>query len=103
MMHLGPSRPVAQFMFATGIENSYPTIAGADGKPKRIDEMEKCRHYQRWREDFRLTKELGIQYLRYGPPTTKRIWALENTTGLSPTKPSVRWPNCRSNRSRTCV
>src|SRR5690349_12735977 len=71
MMHLGPSRPVAQFMFATGIENSYPTSPGPDGKPKRIDEMEKCRHYQHWREDFQLTREMGIQYLRYGPPYYK--------------------------------
>ena len=30
--------------------------------------MEKCGHYQRWQEDFDLVKELGIEYLRYGPP-----------------------------------
>lgn len=57
-----------QFMFATGIENSYPTIALANGKTKRIDEMEKCGHYKHWREDFALVKELDIEYLRYGPP-----------------------------------
>ena len=55
-------------MFATGIENSYPTIALANGKTKRIDEMEKCGHYQHWREDFALVKELDIEFLRYGPP-----------------------------------
>jgi beta-glucosidase/6-phospho-beta-glucosidase/beta-galactosidase len=55
------------FMFATGIENSYPTIE-VDGKRRRIDQMEKCDHYRRWREDFELTKALGINYLRYGPP-----------------------------------
>jgi hypothetical protein len=32
------------FLFATGIENSYPTING--GRP-RIDEMEKCGHRAR--------------------------------------------------------
>lgn len=57
-----------QFMFATGIENSYPTIALPNGKTERVDEMEKCRHYQLWREDFALVKELGIEFLRYGPP-----------------------------------
>ena len=57
-----------QFMFATGIENSYPTIALPNGKTKRVDEMEKCRHYQHWRDDFSLVKELDIQFLRYGPP-----------------------------------
>ncbi len=56
------------FMFATGIENSYPTIVLPDGTRKRVDEMEKCGHYERWREDFAITKELGIDYLRFGPP-----------------------------------
>jgi len=65
-----PFRPVQprQFMFATGIENSYPTIALPDGRTKRVDEMEKCRHYENWRDDFALVKELGIEFLRYGPP-----------------------------------
>ena len=56
------------FMFATGIENSYPTIVLPDGRRKRVDEMEKCGHYNRWREDFEITKDLGIDYLRFGPP-----------------------------------
>ena len=53
------------FMFATGIENSYPTING--GKT-RVDEMEKCGHYKYWKTDFALVEELGIRFLRYGPP-----------------------------------
>ena len=53
------------FIFATGIENSNPTIQG--GKV-RVDELEKCRHYERWREDFDCTEALGIRFLRYGPP-----------------------------------
>ena len=56
-----------QFMFATGIENSYPTIF-ENGKKIRIDEMEKTGHYKRWKEDFQLVKEMGIDFLRYGPP-----------------------------------
>jgi len=55
-------------MFATGIENSYPTITLADGTIKRIDEMEKTGHYKYWKDDFRLTKEMGIEHLRYGTP-----------------------------------
>lgn len=58
---------MAQFMFATGIENSYPTIEW-NGKTIRQDELAKTRHYDRWRDDFRLLTELGIDYLRYGPP-----------------------------------
>lgn len=51
------------FLFATGIENSYPTI----GTGRRIDQMEKCGHYDRWDEDFGLVPELGLNALRYGP------------------------------------
>uniref|UniRef100_UPI0025EC6531 family 1 glycosylhydrolase n=1 Tax=Deinococcus sp. TaxID=47478 RepID=UPI0025EC6531 len=59
---------MSNFMFATGIENSAPTILLPSGATKRVDEMEKCGHYARWREDFILVRELGISYLRYGPP-----------------------------------
>ncbi|RYY39198.1 MAG: glycosyl hydrolase family protein [Chitinophagaceae bacterium] len=58
----------SKFMFATGIENSYPTIRLADGTMKRIDEMEKCRHYQNMALDFQLTKDICIDFLRWGPP-----------------------------------
>ncbi len=52
-------------MFATGIENSYPTIRGGR---ERVDEMEKCGHYDHWQRDFDCVEELGIHFLRYGPP-----------------------------------
>lgn len=60
-----------KFMFATGMENSYPMIQLPDGTMKRVDEMEKTGHYERWEEDFQLVKELGIEFLRYGPPYYK--------------------------------
>jgi beta-glucosidase/6-phospho-beta-glucosidase/beta-galactosidase len=53
------------FIFATGIENSAPTI---NGGRTRMDEMDKCGHYHHWRTDFGLVQELGIHFLRYGPP-----------------------------------
>ncbi len=52
-------------MFCTGIENSYPTI---DQGRTRVDQMDSCLHYARWRDDFALVAELGVHYLRYGPP-----------------------------------
>ncbi|GAC1589864.1 MAG: family 1 glycosylhydrolase [Hymenobacter sp.] len=64
-----------QFLFATGIENSNPTIQ--NGKV-RVDELEKCGHYKFWRKDFDLVQELGISFLRYGPPI--------HTTFLGPNK-----------------
>ena len=59
------------FMFATGIENSYPKIQLPDGSMKRVDEMAKTGHYEHWEKDFSLVKEMGIDYLRYGPPYYK--------------------------------
>jgi len=62
-------------MFSTGIENSVPTI---DNGRTRVDEMEVCGHYRMWREDFQLCVDMGINYLRYGPPI--------HTTWLAPGK-----------------
>lgn len=59
---------MSRFMFATGIENSYPTIAQPGGKRKRIDELAKCGFYDHWKQDFHLVKDLGLRFLRYGPP-----------------------------------
>ncbi len=60
-----PTGSPRAFMFATGIECSYPTIE--NGRVRR-DELAECGHYDRWREDLGLVKELGIQVLRYGLP-----------------------------------
>src|SRR5687768_1511536 len=60
-----------KFMFTTGIENSYPTIKLEDGRTKRVDEMEKTDHYNRWEEDFSLLPDIGLEFLRYGPPYYK--------------------------------
>jgi len=54
-----------QFLFATGIENSNPTIQ--NGRVRQ-DELEKCGHYQFWQKDFDAVQELGLEVLRYGPP-----------------------------------
>lgn len=59
---------IPNFLFATGIENSIPTIE--NGKV-RIDELEKCGHYKFWQKDFDLVEEMGIPFLRYGPPLHK--------------------------------
>jgi beta-glucosidase/6-phospho-beta-glucosidase/beta-galactosidase len=60
-----PTGTPANFMFATGIECSYPTIA--NGRVRR-DEMDECKHYERWREDLELVCEVGVKVLRYGLP-----------------------------------
>ncbi|MFT8245459.1 family 1 glycosylhydrolase [Roseomonas sp. BN140053] len=62
-----PGRPpldaVPSFMFATGIENSNPTVNG-----RRVDQMAASNHLHRWAEDFALVRELRCTFLRYGAP-----------------------------------
>ncbi len=61
---------VPAFLFASGVENSAPTI---DGGRTRMDEMDKCDHYRRWREDFDCAQQLGLWFLRYGPPLHRTL------------------------------
>ena len=58
------------FLFATGIENSNPTIAG--GRIRR-DQMAECGHYDRWREDFALVQEIGCNFLRSARRCTRTL------------------------------
>ena len=56
---------MGEFMFATGIECSYPTIE--NGRWRR-DQLAETEHYRYWRRDFELVREIGLKYLRYGLP-----------------------------------
>lgn len=53
-----------KFMFAVGLECSCPTIAGNE----RVDQLRDTGHYEYWRTDLKLVRELGLRYFRYGPP-----------------------------------
>jgi beta-glucosidase/6-phospho-beta-glucosidase/beta-galactosidase len=66
----GFGEPPGGFMFATGIECSYPTI---DNGRWRVDQLEETGHYRHWRRDLELVQELGLRYLRYGPPL-HHVW-----------------------------
>jgi beta-glucosidase/6-phospho-beta-glucosidase/beta-galactosidase len=61
----GMEHEPSRFMFATGIECSYPTI---DNGRWRMDELQLTDHYRYWRRDLELVRQLGLRYLRYGPP-----------------------------------
>ncbi len=50
-------------LFATGIENSYPRIAGGT----RVNQMDTSGHTIRWRDDFELAQGIGVNALRFGP------------------------------------
>ncbi len=51
------------FVLATGIECSAPLVDG-----RRVDELVKTGHIDRYADDFRLARDLGVHYLRYGVP-----------------------------------
>ena len=56
---------MSEFMFATGIECSYPTIER--GRWRR-DQLYETDHYRNWKRDLELMRGLGLKYLRYGFP-----------------------------------
>ena len=58
-----------RFMFAVGIECSCPKIAGGE----RVDQLRDTGHYELWQRDLELVRDLGLRYLRYGPPIY-RVW-----------------------------
>jgi beta-glucosidase/6-phospho-beta-glucosidase/beta-galactosidase len=60
-----PTSSPRNFMFATGIECSYPTIG--HGRVRR-DLLDECGHYVHWKQDLRLVHDLGLKVLRYGLP-----------------------------------
>ena len=57
-----------RFAFATGIECSNPVVTGKTGGDVRRDQLAECRHYECFKEDFKLTRDLGLKFLRYGLP-----------------------------------
>ncbi len=63
-----PDASPRNFMFATGIECSYPTI---DNGRTRRDQLDECGHYTHWKKDIGLVKNLGLKVLRYGLPYYK--------------------------------
>ncbi len=60
-----PTGEPGNFMFATGVECSYPTIG--QGSVRR-DQLDECGHYRHWKKDLSLVREMGLKVLRYGLP-----------------------------------
>lgn len=55
-----------RFMFGVGIECSCPKVEAG-----RVDQLRDTGHYELWQTDLKLVRELGLRYLRYGPPIYK--------------------------------
>lgn len=63
-----PDGTPMNFLFATGIECSYPTI---NHGAIRRDQLEECGHYENYKKDLGLVKDMGLKVLRYGLPYYK--------------------------------
>ena len=57
------------FLWAAGIENTFVPQVRNGGRP--LDEFELMGHYEHWREDLALGKELGLKAMRWGAPWYK--------------------------------
>jgi beta-glucosidase len=61
---LGPRPEV--FIWASGIEDTF--VPQTRRGHRALDEYELIGHYQHWREDLMLAKQLGVKMLRWGVP-----------------------------------
>lgn len=62
-----------RFLFAVGIEGSYPVVSDGRGGTVRQDLFASCGHDGRWAEDLELARGLGVRHVRWGPPL-HRTW-----------------------------
>jgi beta-glucosidase/6-phospho-beta-glucosidase/beta-galactosidase len=59
----------ADFLWAGGIEDTF--VPQTRNGHRALDEYELMGHYQHWREDLSLARELGLKALRWGVPWYK--------------------------------
>lgn len=70
LLKSNPTKPAANnFLWAAGIENTF--VPQTKPGHRSLDEYELMGHYSHWREDLDLTKDLGLQALRWGVPWYK--------------------------------
>jgi len=61
-----PGHDPGEFLWATGIENTFvPQVRPGH---RTLDEYQLMGHYEHWRQDLALVRELGIRALRWGVP-----------------------------------
>jgi beta-glucosidase/6-phospho-beta-glucosidase/beta-galactosidase len=65
-----PPRGPHAFIFATGVEGSYPTVEHGRW---RLDEFQATGWYEQWPRDLELAAEIGVTHLRWGPPLHRTL------------------------------
>ena len=58
--------PLRDFIWASGVENTF--IPQTKRGHRALDEYELIDHYDHWRQDLALAREVGVQALRWGVP-----------------------------------
>jgi beta-glucosidase len=61
-----PGAAPEEFLWASGIENTF--VPQARAGMRALDEYELMGHYEHWREDLGLARELGLGAMRWGIP-----------------------------------
>ena len=61
-----PWRRAEDFLWATGIENTF--VPQTRPGHRALDEYQLMGHYEHWREDLELLRELGVRAVRWGIP-----------------------------------
>lgn len=61
-----PGRRPEDFIWATGIEDTF--VPQTRPGHRALDEYQLMGHYERWREDLALARELGVKSIRWGVP-----------------------------------
>ena len=59
----------SEFLWAAGIEDTFVPQAKNGQRP--LDEYELIGHYEHWRDDLHLAKDLGLNAIRWGVPWYK--------------------------------
>jgi beta-glucosidase/6-phospho-beta-glucosidase/beta-galactosidase len=63
---VAPGRRPEDFLWATGIEDTF--VPQTRPGHRALDEYQLMGHYEHWREDLALVRELGLQAVRWGVP-----------------------------------
>jgi beta-glucosidase/6-phospho-beta-glucosidase/beta-galactosidase len=61
-----PRPEASQFLWASGIEDTF--VPQTRPGHRALDEYQLIGHYEHWREDLDLARDLGVQALRWGVP-----------------------------------
>ncbi|MFY9555614.1 MAG: beta-galactosidase, partial [Blastocatellia bacterium] len=64
------------FIWASGVENTF--VPQTKPGHRALDEYELMGHYQHWREDLALAREVGFKAMRWGVPW----YRVEPTRGI---------------------